>query len=82
MFLFVDFQIVNKFLGSVLAGAFFDKVQEILDHPTSLPRLLAISLPSVASFFINFVILQALTGRATELLRIGPLIICNIKKKW
>ena len=80
--LFVYFQIVNKFLGSVLAGAFFDRVKEILDHPTSLPKLLAISLPSVGSFFINFVILQALTGHATILLRIVPLIICNIKKRW
>jgi hypothetical protein len=80
--LFVYFQIVNKFLGSVLAGAFFDRVQEIIDHPTSLPKLLAISLPSVGSFFINFVILQALTGHATILLRIVPLIICNIKKRW
>ena len=73
---------MNKFLGSVLAGAFFDKVQEILDHPTSLPKLLAMSLPAVASFFINYVMLQALTGHATKLLRIVPFIICNIKKRW
>ena len=73
---------MNKFLGSVIAGAFFEKVHDIIDNPTSLPELLAKSLPSVASFFINIVILQALTGHATNLLRIGPLIICNIKKRW
>ncbi|XP_028397850.1 CSC1-like protein HYP1 [Dendronephthya gigantea] len=76
------FAIVNKFLGSVLAGAFFDKVQQILDHPTSLPKLLAMSLPAVGSFFINYVILQALTGHAIKLLRIVPLIMCNVKKRW
>ena len=79
---YINFEIVNKFLGSVLAGAFFDKVQGILDHPTSLPKLLAMSLPSVGTFFINIVILQALTGHATVLLRIVPLVICHIKKKW
>jgi hypothetical protein len=73
---------VNKFLGSVLAGAFFDKVQGIIDSPTSLPELLAMSLPSVGTFFINIVILQALTGHSTKLLRIVPLVICNIKKMW
>ena len=76
------FQIVNKFLGSVLAGAFFDKVQEIIDSPTSLPRMLAISLPGVATFFINIIILQALTGHAMKLLRIVPLLVINIKKRW
>ncbi|XP_046854082.1 CSC1-like protein At1g62320 isoform X2 [Xenia sp. Carnegie-2017] len=76
------FTIVNKFLGSVLAGAFFDRVQGILDHPTTIPRLLAMSLPSVASFFINFVILQSLTGHATSLLRILPFVIGNVKKIW
>lgn len=73
---------VNKFFGSVLAGAFFDKVKEIIDSPTSLPRLLAMSLPSVATFFVNIIILRALTGYALILLRIVPLILCNIMKKW
>ena len=73
---------VNKFFGSVLAGAFFDKVKEIIDSPTSLPKLLAMSLPSVATFFINIIILKALTGHAMKLLRIVPLILTTLKKKW
>lgn len=76
------FKIVNKFLILVLAGAFLNQIADVLDDPGSLPRLLAESLPAMALFFTNFTMLQSLMGHALRLLRIGPLIVIHIKKKW
>lgn len=66
----------------VLAGAFLNQIKDVLDDPGSLPSLLAESLPAMALFFTNFAMLQALMGHALRLLRIGPLIVIHIKRKW
>lgn len=66
----------------VLAGAFLNQIKKVLDDPGSLPKLLAESLPAMALFFTNFAMLKSLMGYALSLLRIGPLIVIHIKKKW
>ncbi|CAB4017129.1 CSC1 ERD4, partial [Paramuricea clavata] len=76
------FTIVNKFLMLVLAGAFLNQITDVIDDPGSLPSLLAESLPAMALFFTNFAMLQSLMGHALRLLRIGPLIVIHIKRKW
>lgn len=73
---------MNKFLALVLAGAFLNQIKDILDDPGSLPSLLAESLPAMALFFTNFAMLQSLMGHSLRLLRIGPLIVIHIKRKW
>lgn len=75
-------QIVNKFLFLTLAGSAVDKLKEMLDNPSQIPAFLAEALPSQSVFFICYIMLATLTGYALQLLRIVPLILVAIKRKW
>ena len=65
-----------------LAGSALNKLKEMLDNPSQIPTFLAESLPSQSLFFICYIMLATLTGYALQLLRIAPLIIVAIKRKW
>lgn len=54
----------------------------MLDNPSQIPSFLAESLPSQSVFFICYIMLATLTGYALQLLRIVPLILVAIKRKW
>ena len=75
-------QIVNKFLFLTFAGSALNKMKEMMDNPSQIPSFLAEALPSQAVFFICFIMLATLTGYALQLLRIVPLILVSIKRKW
>lgn len=75
------FQVFNIFLGSLLTGSIFTQLSNIIDDPASIASLLGTSLPSKATFFINYVMLLS-TGFAMGLLRVGPLIVSWIKVKF
>ncbi|KAJ7371194.1 Transmembrane protein 63C [Desmophyllum pertusum] len=76
------FMIVNKFLFLTFAGSALNKMKEMMDNPSQIPSFLAEALPSQAVFFICFIMLATLTGYALQLLRIVPLILVSIKRKW
>ena len=80
--LYVLSQLVNKFLFMTLVGSALNKLKEMLDNPSQIPTFLAESLPSQSLFFICYIMLATLTGYALQLLRIAPLIIVAIKRKW
>ena len=80
--LYVLSQLVNKFLFMTLAGSALNKLKEMSDNPSQIPTFLAESLPSQSLFFICYIMLATLTGYALQLLRIAPLIIVAIKRKW
>lgn len=75
-------QILNMFLFLALAGSILNQIQELLKKPMELPGLLATSLPSQSTFFITLIMLMSLGGFPLELLRIGPLIVVAIKRKF
>ena len=75
-------QLVNKFLFLAIAGSALNKLKEMLDNPTQIPSFLAEALPSQSVFFICYIMLATLTGYALQLLRIVPLILVAIKRKW
>lgn len=75
-------QIVNKFLFLTFAGSAVDKLKDMLDNPSQIPAFLAEALPSQSVFFICYIMLATLTGYALQLLRIVPLILVAIKRKW
>ena len=54
----------------------------MLDNPSQIPSFLAEALPSQAVFFICYIMLATLTGYALQLLRVVPLILVAIKRKW
>lgn len=76
------FMIVNKFLFLTFAGSAVDKLKDMLDNPSQIPAFLAEALPSQSVFFICYIMLATLTGYALQLLRIVPLILVAIKRKW
>ncbi len=65
------FQLMNVFVATILAGTIFDTLNAIVHNPASLLDLLGQSVPRVSSFFINYVMLKALSQLAWELLRPG-----------
>ena len=65
-----------------IAGSALNKLREMIDNPTQIPSFLAEALPSQSVFFICFIMLTTLTGYALQLLRIVPLILVAIKRKW
>ncbi|XP_022787942.1 CSC1-like protein ERD4 [Stylophora pistillata] len=77
-----DERLVNKFLFLTFAGSALNKLKEMADKPSQIPSFLAEALPSQSTFFICFIMLATLTGYALQLLRIVPLILVSIKRKW
>jgi calcium permeable stress-gated cation channel len=71
------YQIVNVYL-LLLAGSVFGALADLLDNPLSIVNLLAESLPTVATFFLNYFITLTLSGGPLLLLRIVPLIILKL----
>lgn len=78
---FFLFQMFNVLLTSVVAGAILPIISKLAESPFTVIALLGGSIPGVASFFINYVALQALSANALELLRIVPLVLGSIKYK-
>lgn len=74
---FFCYQLVNVYL-LLLAGSVFGALKEILDNPLSIVNLLAESLPTVATFFLNYFITLLLSGVPLLLLRIVPLLIYKL----
>jgi hypothetical protein len=69
------FLIVNFFIVNAIAGSLFPIIAEIASHPTNLLYLLGKSIPAVAPFFINFIMLRSLTGFPLQVTRIVPMIV-------
>ncbi|KAH8553637.1 hypothetical protein BGW37DRAFT_518579 [Umbelopsis sp. PMI_123] len=76
------FLIINVLLVVTIAGTVFSSVAEIIHSPTSIINLLATSLPSVSTFFVNYLILQAFLGAAIELVRISNLAVRIITLRY
>ena len=74
------FQIFNFFVVNTLAGSLLPVIASLAGHPIDVVFLLADSIPSVAPFFINFIMLRSLTGFPLQLLQISSLIYTNCLK--
>src|SRR5690349_3569537 len=69
------FLVFNVLLVVTISGSVFRTIGTIVDHPALVFEILATSVPGVSTFFVNYVILLALSGPASEILQIGPLIM-------
>ena len=77
---FFFYQLANVYL-ILLAGSVFGALTDVLDNPVSIVGILANSLPTVSTFFINFMITSLLSGVPLMMLRIGPLIVYKLYLK-
>ncbi|KAK3701719.1 hypothetical protein QZH41_018872 [Actinostola sp. cb2023] len=76
------FKILNMFLLLAVAGSVMNKLDEMIKKPMELPTFLAQTLPSQSTFFITLILLMSFGAFPMELLRIGPLIVVAIKRKF
>eukprot|EP00053_Salpingoeca_punica_P016854 m.160744 g.160744 ORF g.160744 m.160744 type:complete len:699 (+) comp17056_c2_seq5:91-2187(+) len=77
-----NFQIINVFFVSIIAGSVFDAISNIIDSPTSIITLLGESIPRTGIFFTNYVMLQAISSVPMSVLKFFKLIIVKLKLKY
>lgn len=70
------------FLLLALAGSVLNKLTDVINKPTSIVDYLAQTLPGQSTFFITLIMLMGLGAFPFELLRIGPLIVVALKRKF
>ncbi|XP_039167187.1 calcium permeable stress-gated cation channel 1-like [Eucalyptus grandis] len=74
------FNLVNVFLGSVIAGSAFEQLNSFIHQPASeIPKTIGVAIPQKATFFITYIIVGGWTGTAAEILMLMPLIIYHLK---
>jgi hypothetical protein len=76
------FQVFNVFLVFLISNSIFDQISGLIDHPTTIVSLLGDSLPKVANFFTNYIMLQAFAGYPLQLLQILRLLVVYPKVRW
>ena len=74
------FQLFNVLLVSTIAGSILPILNKLSESPLTIVSLLGDSIPKVSSYFINYVLLLALSGFPLELLRPVPLLLGNFKR--
>eukprot|EP01018_Ginkgo_biloba_P034827 Gb_24188 [translate_table: standard] len=74
------FMLVNVFLGSIITGTAFQQLHAFLHQsPTQIPRTIGVSIPTKATFFITYIMVDGWAGIAGEILRLKPLICFHLK---
>lgn len=79
------FGLLDIFLAYTVAGSFLGKIrqfQDLIDHPTGLVELFATTLPAQSTFFMTYILFGAFNELPSELLRLGPLIMTMVRRKW
>ncbi|PUZ64441.1 hypothetical protein GQ55_3G144500 [Panicum hallii var. hallii] len=74
------FLFFNVFLGSVITGSALEQLKTYLHKSANdIPRIVGVSIPMKATFFITYVMVDGWTGVAGEILRLKPLIFYHLK---
>lgn len=79
------FLLINVFLVGTLLGTFYGllhQLEAIFLQWTILPELLASYLPTQCNFFINYIMLQSMTGNILDLWRPVDFILFWVKMKF
>ncbi|XP_057986469.1 calcium permeable stress-gated cation channel 1 isoform X2 [Hevea brasiliensis] len=74
------FNIVNVFLGSIIAGSAFEQLNSFIKQSASeIPKTIGVAIPMKATFFITYIMVDGWAGIAGEVLMLKPLIIFHLK---
>ncbi|KAK3023079.1 hypothetical protein RJ639_043094 [Escallonia herrerae] len=77
------FVLVNVFLGSIITGTALQQLKQFLDQsPTEIPKTVGVSIPSKATFFISYIMVDGWAGIAAEIFRLVPLVMFHIKNTF
>ncbi|KAF1992441.1 DUF221-domain-containing protein [Aulographum hederae CBS 113979] len=72
---FFAFTFVQVFLVVSVATGITSVIQDLVSDPLSVPQTLASNLPKASNYFFSYMILQALSASAGNLLQIGALAV-------
>ncbi|XP_030533231.1 calcium permeable stress-gated cation channel 1-like [Rhodamnia argentea] len=74
------FNLVNVFLGSIVAGSAFQQLNSFIHQsPSDIPKTIGMAIPQRATFFISYIMVDGWAGIAGEILMLKPLIIYHLK---
>ncbi|MEW5303944.1 MAG: hypothetical protein WDW36_006589 [Sanguina aurantia] len=73
--LYFMFQVVTIFLASFIAGTLLNQIVQIIDHPATLLLVLGTGAPQTATFFLLYILFNALVMQPVLLLRIPALLV-------
>jgi hypothetical protein len=74
------FAIIQTFFVSAISGGLLEALSDLVEDPTSIVDLLATSLPSQSTYFVQIVFVQTSIISTLELLRVVPLVMAFIRK--
>lgn len=75
---FYFFNLFNVLLVVTIAGTAVNAIVDILNNPSSIASILATSLPNIAQFFINFIVLSGIGAFGLSLANIGGLVVSSL----
>ncbi|KAK3134672.1 hypothetical protein QOZ80_5BG0409270 [Eleusine coracana subsp. coracana] len=74
------FLFFNVFLGSVITGSALEQLKAYIHMSANeIPRIIGVSIPMKATFFITYVMVDGWAGIAGEILRIKALVLFHLK---
>ncbi|XP_021293688.1 calcium permeable stress-gated cation channel 1-like [Herrania umbratica] len=74
------FNLVNVFLGSVIAGSALEQLNTFIKQSANeIPKTIGVAVPMRATFFITYIMVDGWAGIAAEILMLKPLIIYHLK---
>ncbi|ORX84793.1 DUF221-domain-containing protein [Basidiobolus meristosporus CBS 931.73] len=76
---FFIFLLINVFLVTTFASGIFTALGDLVKNPISSVTILGRSLPKVSTFFVTYVLFQALVGASREMLQINRLLYYYIR---
>ncbi|KAI4312993.1 hypothetical protein MLD38_037775 [Melastoma candidum] len=77
------FMLVNVFLGSIITGTAFQQLHSFLHQSaTQIPKTIGVSIPTKATFFITYIMVDGWAGIAAEILRLKALVIYHLKNMF
>ncbi|XVF27935.1 hypothetical protein REPUB_Repub14bG0152400 [Reevesia pubescens] len=74
------FNLVNVFLGSIIAGSALDQLDTFIKQSANeIPKTIGVAVPMRATFFITYIMVDGWAGIAAEILMLKPLILYHLK---
>ena len=80
LFTVFDYFLVYTFAGSIATK--MNMLKEYAESPAEIINLFATTLPAQATFFMNLIMLAALSIQPLELMRAVPLILVKLKRRF
>ncbi|KAM0954214.1 putative calcium-dependent channel, 7TM region phosphate [Dioscorea sansibarensis] len=77
------FLLVNVFLGSLTIGTAFQQLDSFIHQSASdIPKVIGVSIPMKATFFITYIMVDGWAGIAAEIIRLKALIVFHLKNTF